>query len=226
MKNKFLPIMGMLLCLAFQTNAQTYNLHWGGAIWGTTPAAFPFPSYDDTAYNLAGSGVNVIVEIKNRNGATVNNSSVAANTPTNSTAFQNNTPKVGAALSAWFLPGSTGSNPLAMLVDWNDLASTVTTRIIFSQPVKDVQFYLGDMDRAATVTYVDRFTFTAKNNGVAVANPVVTKFQPTVTGGDTVLINGNSAYGNSATGNSYNAATNSITTQGATIFVQIGRAHV
>jgi hypothetical protein len=75
------------------------------------------------------------------------------------------------------------------------------------------------MDRTNPLSYVDRFTFTATNNGVAVPNPIVTKFQAAFTAPDTVLISGNSAFGNSAL-SAGNSATNALTAQGATILVQ------
>jgi hypothetical protein len=145
----------------------------------------------------------------------------AAGTAADNNAFQNNTPITGAAGGInWFLPGTTGGSPLVQWVDWSTLTSNTTTKITFSQPVTNVSFYLGDMDRGTgAVTYVDRVTFTGKNGAVVVSNPIVTKFQPTGTGVDTVLISGNSAYGNSALANG-NSGTSNPLAQGATILVQ------
>ncbi len=224
MKN-LLPVLFFILLLVggHCSHAQTYNLHWGGTIWGATPAAWAPKTFANISNNVGGSGVNVGVNIQNSSpviSATVGGNTSATTTAANN-AFQYSTPIIGAYAGLnWMLPGSTGNSTLGMSIDWDALTYNVTTTINFSQPVKDVQFYLGDMDRTSPLTYVDRFTFTGKNNGVLVANPVVTKFQPTLSGGDTVLINGNSAFGNSSTTNNYNASTTSLTTQGATIFVQ------
>ncbi len=225
MKIQILLFLGILLGSTFQSKSQTYNLHWGGTIWGGTPRTFQNKTFKDTAYNLGGSNVNVTVDIHNSSRPvgqdTTNNSTTATN---NGNYFQFQTPKIGSTNTTtpltWFLPGSTGFSPLTYFMDWTDMTYNVTTTIKFSQPVKDVQFYLGDMDRTTPLTYVDRFTFTGTNNGVLAANPVVTKFQPTITGVDTVLINGNTAYGNSSSTNNYNANSTSAVTQGATIFVQ------
>ena len=218
MKKNLILLLVCLSCFATNSIAQTYNLHWGGAIWGATPAAWAPKTFSTVANNVGGSGVNVNVGIVNSSAA----GNVSAATTAANNAFQYNTPTVGAALVGWYLPGSTGFSPLSMLMDWDALTSTVTTTITFSQPVTEVQFYLGDMDRTSTVTYVDRFTFTGSKNGVAVPNPIISKYQGTATGGDTVLINANQAYGNAATTNNYNSGTSSPTNQGATILVKFG----
>ena len=108
---------------------------------------------------------------------------------------------------------------MVLWVDWADLTQTVTTVIKFSRPVTAVTVYLGDMDRTNPLSYVDRFTFTATNNGVAVPNPIVTKYQAAFTAPDTVLISGNTAYGNAAL-SAGNSGTSSLTSQGATILVK------
>ncbi len=222
---RYLLVSIVLLFASNFLQAQTYNLHWGGAIWGTTPRVFANKTFKDTAFNIGGSNVNVFVDIHNSSRPvgqdTSNNSTTATN---NGNYFQFQTPKIGSTNTTtplnWFLPGSTGFSPLTLFMDWTDMTYNVTTTIKFSQPVKDVQFYLGDMDRTAPLTYVDRFTFTGTKNGVAAPNPVVTKFQPTLVGVDTVLINGNSAYGNASSTNNYNSSSTSLTTQGATVFLQ------
>ena len=225
MKTITLLLFSILMCCAFQSKSQTYNLHWGGAIWGSTPRTFQNKTFKDTANNIGGSNVNVTVDIHNSAIAIGQDTSNSSTTATNNgNCFQFQTPKIGPTNTTtpltWFLPGSTGFNPLTLYMDWKDMIYNVTTTIKFSQPVKDVQFYLGDMDRSTgTVTYVDRFTFTGKNGTTVVQNPVVTKFQPTQSGPDTVLINGNSAYGNAVLANA-NSGTNSLTTQGATVFIQ------
>ena len=208
MKKPNLLFCIILLCSAFKSTGQTYNLHWGSTSWVG-------PTYSKTITNIGGSGIDASVVITNTSPAgNVSAAGAAAND-----AFQFNSPIVGAANNAWFLPGATGGSPLVEYVDWNLLTSTVTTVITFTRPVSNVSFYLGDMDRTNPLSYVDRFTFTGKNGVVAVPNPIVTKFQATATGPDTVLISGNSAFGNQALTNG-NAATNSITSQGATIYVQ------
>lgn len=177
--------------------AQTYNLHWGSAGWTAG-------STSGTITNIGGSGVSATVTMVNS----------AAGT------WLNTTPTVGTTGGInWFLPGLTAGNPMVLWVDWANLTSTVTTAIKFSRPVTNISFYLGDMDRTNPLSYVDRFTFTATNNKVAVPNPIVTKFQAAFTAPDTVLISGNTAYGNAALSNG-NSGTNSLTTQGATILVQ------
>ena len=211
MKKNLLVLLVCINLFAITSFAQTYNLHWGSTSWVG-------PTYSKAIPNVGGSGININVGIVNSSAA--GNVSAAAGATNN--AFQYNTPTVGAALVAWYLPGSTGNSPLAMLMDWDGLTSTVTTTITFSQPVTDVQFYLGDMDRTTPLTYVDRFTFTGSKNGVAVPNPIISKYQGTVTGADTVLINANQAYGNGSTTNNYNAGTSSPTNQGATILLQYG----
>jgi len=198
MKAKFylLFLFTTLFC-AQVINAQTYNLHWGSAGWTAG-------STSGTITNIGGSGVTATVTMTNS----------AAGT------YQNSSPIVGTTGGInWFLPGLTGGNPMVLWVDWANLTSTVTTEINFSRPVTNVSFYLGDMDRTNPLSYVDRFTFTATNNGVAVPNPIVTKFQAAFTAPDTVLISGNTAYGNSALSNG-NSGTSSLTSQGATILVQ------
>jgi large repetitive protein len=199
----------LAIVLSLQSNAQTYNLHWGSTAWGTQ-------TYSKNIANISGSGIDAAVTIVNSSAAG-NISAAAASADNNG--FQYNCPTVGTANIAWFLPGTTGSNPLVEYVDWTTLTSNVTTTITFTQPVTNVSFYLGDMDRTSPLSYVDRATFTGKLNGSAVPNPIVTKFQATNTGADTVIIGGNSAWGNSTIANG-NAQTNSILTQGATIFVQ------
>ena len=225
MKTTKLLLFSILMCCAFQSKSQTYNLHWGGAIWGSTPRTFQNKTFKDTANNIGGSNVNVTVDIHNSSRPvgqdTSNNITTATN---NGNYFQFQTPKIGSTNTTtpltWFLPGSTGFSPLTMFMDWTDMTYNVTTTIKFSQPVKDVQFYLGDMDRSTgVITYLDRFTFTGKNGTTVVQNPVITKFQPTLSGADTVLISGNSAYGNSTLPDA-NAGTNSLVTQGATVFIQ------
>ena len=213
LKKAFLPIL--LIIFSFSSsihlNAQTYNLHWGSTSWVG-------PTYLKTVSNIGGSGIGATVVINNTSPAgNVSAAGAAAND-----AFQNNTPAVGVVGGVnWFLPGATAGSALIEWMDWTTLTSTVTTVITFTRPVNGVSFYVGDMDRAATLTYVDRFTFTGKNGTVAVPNPIVTKFQATATGVDTVLISGNAAFGNSTLA-SGNSATNSITTQGATVYVQFG----
>ena len=210
MKNSTKLLTGLVaIFLFFSASAQTYNLHWGSTSWVN-------PSYGITVSNIGGSGINATVAITN-SGAGGNTS--AAGLVADNNAFQNNTPSV-AGTTAFFLPGTTAGNPLVQHVDWSVLTATVTTVITFSRPVDNVSFYLGDMDRTSPVSYIDRFTFTGKKNGVTVASPIVTKFQATASGADTVLISGNTAYGNAALTPNGNAATNSITTQGATINVQ------
>jgi Secretion system C-terminal sorting domain len=196
------------------SQAQSYNLHWGSAAWTAG-------SFSKTITNINGSGIDAAV--------TINSSNALGNVSTASTTgidqFIYSTPKVGVANVAWFLPGTTGPNPLVQYVDWSTINDRVTTTITFSQPITNVSFYLGDMDRASPLTYVDRVTFTGSLNGTLVPNPIVTKFQATkaIAGvaTDTVLINGNTAYGNSAgAGANINAGTSSIETQGATILVK------
>ena len=215
MRSKTYTLLLLLFAAFFSVNlvkAQTYNLHWGSTTWVG-------PTYLKTVTNIGGSGIGATVVITNTSPA----GNVSAATTAANDAFQNNSPIVGATGgSNWFLPGTTAGNPLVEWMDWTTLTSTVTTVITFTRPVSGVSFYVGDMDRSTTVTYVDRFTFTGKNGTVAVPNPIVTKFQATATGADTVLISGNSAYGNSAAGFNFNSATNSITTQGATVYVQFG----
>jgi large repetitive protein len=212
MKNRTFTFGCLLLAivLSLQSKAQTYNLHWGSTSWVG-------PTYSKTITNIGGSGIDA--------GVVITNTSPAGNVSTLTTAandaFQYNSPIVGAAAGTnWFLPGTTGNSPLVEIVDWATLTSTVTTVITFTKPVNNISFYVGDMDRSTTVTYIDRFSFTGKNGAVAVSNPIVTKFQATKTGADTVLISGNTAYGNSTF--NANAATNSIVTQGATVYVQFG----
>ena len=189
-------------------NAQTYNLHWGSTAWVG-------PTYLKTITNIDGSGINADVVITNTSPAgNVSAAGAAANN-----AFQYNSPTVGVANLNWFLPGTTAGNPLVEYVDWNTLTSTVTTVITFSRPVSGVSFYVGDMDRSNTLSYIDRFTFTAKNGTVVTTNPIITKFQAAYNNPDTVLISGNSAYGNSTLANA-NSSTTSMTTQGATVYVQ------
>jgi large repetitive protein len=200
----------LLMVISINSFAQTYNLHWGSA--GITAGTF-----NKTITNVDGSGITAVLSILN-SGAGGN--TTAAGTAADNNAFQNNTPITGAAGAInWFLPGTTGSNPLVQWVDWSTLTSNTTTKITFSQPVTNVSFYLGDMDVSTAVTYVDRITFTGKNGAIVVPNPIVTKFQATKSGLDTVLISGNSAYGNSAMPGG-NATTGSPVNQGATIQVQ------
>ncbi len=211
-KKALLPILLLVVTLFCSNilNAQTYNLNWGSTSWVG-------PTYSKTVTNIGGSGIDATVVITNTSPAgNVSAPGAAAND-----AFQNNSPIVGATGGVnWFLPGTTAGSPLVQWVNWNTLTSTVITVITFTRPVNGVSFYVGDMDRTSPLTYVDRMTFTGKNGTVAVPNPIVTKFQATATGPDTVLISGNSAFGNSTF--NANAATNSITTQGATVYVQFG----
>ena len=213
MKTKIYTLLLLLLTTVFCNNllkAQTYNLHWGSTAWVG-------PTYAKTLTNIGGSGIGAQINITN-SGSGGNSSAVGTSVDNN--AFQNNSPIVGATGGInWFLPGSTGGNPLVQWVDWSTLTSTVTTVITFTRPVDNVSFYLGDMDRAATLSYVDRFTFTALNGTASVPNPIVTRFQASFTAPDTVLISGNSAFGNQALANG-NSGTSSATTQGATIQVQ------
>jgi large repetitive protein len=204
-------LLSMLLVISISSFAQTYNLHWGSVGWADS-------TYGKNITNIAGSGINANV--------TITNSSPAGNVSTNTTAvndaFQYKTPKIGAANNAWFLPGSTGANPLVEYMNWTTMTSSVTTTITFSQPVTNVTLYVGDMDRTNPLSYVDSINFVGKLNGITVPNPIVTRFQATNAGGvDTVLLNGNAAYGNGAgaTAN-INASTNSVITQGATILIQ------
>lgn len=208
MKKNF-TLWVLLLMSVSILKAQTYNLHWGSTSWVG-------PTYAKNITNIGGSGIDAAVTITN-SGSGGNTSAAGASADNN--AFQYNCPKVGAANVAWFLPGTTGANPLVQYVDWSVLTSKVTTVITFTKPVTNVSFYLGDMDRTDPLTYVDRATFTAQLNGVAVPNPIVTKFQAAINSPDTVLISGNSAYGNSAL-TAGNAGTTSIRNQGATILVQ------
>ncbi|MBK6385104.1 MAG: T9SS type A sorting domain-containing protein [Chitinophagaceae bacterium] len=211
-KKALLPILLLVVTLFCSNilNAQTYNLNWGSTSWVG-------PTYSKTVTNIGGSGIDATVVITNTSPAgNVSAPGAAAND-----AFQNNSPIVGATGGVnWFLPGTTAGSPLVQWVNWNTLTSTVITVITFTRPVNGVSFYVGDMDRTSPLTYVDRITITGKNGTVAVPNPIVTKFQATATGPDTVLISGNSAFGNSTF--NANAATNSITTQGATVYVQFG----
>ena len=210
---KILTKTAALCCLLFIVNSvksQTYNLHWGSTSWVG-------PTYSKTITNIDGSGIDASVVITNTSPA----GNISASGASANDAFQYNSPTVGVANIAWFLPGSTGSNPLVEYVDWTTLTSTVTTVITFTRPVTAISFYVGDMDRTNPLSYVDRFTFTAKNGIVTAPNPIITKFQAAYTPPDTVLISGNTAYGNSALSNG-NAGTNSITTQGATVYVQYG----
>ncbi len=205
-------ILSLLMFISINSFSQTYNLHWGSA--GITAGTF-----NKTITNVDGSGITAVLSIVNSSAA---GNITATGTAADNNAFQNNTPITGAAGGiTWFLPGTTGFNPLVQWVDWTTLTTNTTTKITFSQPVTTVSFYLGDMDRASGValTYVDRVTFTAKNGNVNVPNPIVTKFQATRAGADTVLISGNSAYGN-ATLTDANAGTSSPVAQGATILVQ------
>lgn len=209
MKSALLTLAVCLCIFSTQnSSAQTYNLHWGSTGWVG-------PTYNKTITNIGGSGIDATVAIVNNSPA----GNVSASGASANDAFQYNTPTVGPANIAWFLPGSTGTNPLVEYVDWNSLTSNVTTTITFSRPVFDVSFYLGDMDRTNPLSYVDRTTFVGKNGTVTVPNPTVTKFQATFTPPDTVLINGNQAYGNASLSNG-NAGTSSITTQGCTILIR------
>ena len=209
-------ILSLLMVISINSFAQTYNLHWGSTAWTG-------PTYSKTITNINGSGIDAAVTINNSNA--VGNISATGATADNN-GFQFNCPTVGAANVAWFLPGTTGTNPLVEYVDWSTFNDSVITTITFTRPVNNVSFYLGDMDRAPGPTYVDKVTFTGSLNGTAVPNPIVTKFQATKTGADTVIINGNTAYGNAsgasagAAGDGLNAGTNSMVTQGATILVQ------
>ena len=200
-----------MMVTSISSFAQTYNLHWGSA--GITAGTF-----NRTITNVDGSGITAALSIVNSSAA---GNITAVGTAANNNAFQNNTPNVGAAGGiTWFLPGTTGFSPLVQWVDWTTLTTNTTTRITFSQPVTNVSFYLGDMDRAgATPTYIDRITFTGRNGNIVVPTPIVTKFQATRAGADTVLISGNSAFGNATLANA-NSGTSSATTQGATIQVQ------
>lgn len=203
------PFLLVILLVATSCiQAQTYTLHWGSVSWTG-------PTYSKTITSIGGSGIDASVVITNTSPA----GNISSATTATNDAFQNNTPAVGTVGgTAWFLPGTTAGNPLVESVDWNGLSSTVTTVITFTRPVNNISFYVGDMDRTSPLSYVDRFTFTGKYGTAAVPPPVVTKFQATVSGADTVLISGNSAFGNQAF--NANAATNSITTQGATVYVQ------
>ncbi|MGC4102799.1 beta strand repeat-containing protein [Ferruginibacter sp.] len=211
MKKVPLLLCSLLLCCALVSHAQTYNLHWGSTSWTG-------PTYSKNVTNIGGSGIDATVVITNTSPA----GNISSATTATNDAFQNNTPAVGTVGgTAWFLPGSTGGSPLVESVDWSSLTSTVTTVITFTKPVSSVSFYVGDMDRTNPLSYIDRFTFTGKKGTVAVSNPIVTKFEATVTAPDTVLISGNTAYGNQALSGG-NAATNSIANQGATVYVQFG----
>ena len=209
-------ILSLLMVVSFSSFAQTYNLHWGSTAWTG-------PTYSKTITNINGSGIDAAVTINNSNA--VGNISATGATADNN-GFQFNCPTVGAANVAWFLPGTTGTNPLVEYVDWSTFNDSVITTITFTRPITNVSFYLGDMDRTTGPTYVDKVTFTGSLNGTAVPNPIVTKFQATKTGADTVIINGNTAYGNAsgasagAAGDGLNAGTSSIVNQGATILVQ------
>lgn len=205
------PILPFLFVLAFSftVNAQTYTLRWANASWGA-------PMYSNTITNIGGSNINATVAITNTSPA----GNVSAPATAANDAFQHNSPRVGATGGInWFLPGTTAGSPLVHWVDWNTLTSTVITTITFSRPVDGVSFYVGDMDRTSPLTYVDRITFTATKNGVAVPNPIITKYQPTLVAPDTIIISGNTAYGNSTLANG-NAGTSSFSTQGATVYVQ------
>lgn len=212
MRANFTKALLFALCLtaySLHSFSQTYNLHWGATAWTA-------PTYAKSLTNVGGSGIDASVTITN-SGSGGNTSAAGASADNN--AFQYNCPAVGAANIAWYLPGSTGFNPLALYVDWSTTTPNVTTRITFTKPVNNVSFYLGDMDRTDPLSYVDRATFTGRNGTVTVPNPVVTKYAATAGTVDTVLIGGNQAYGNSALANG-NAGTSNFVKQGATIHVQ------
>lgn len=205
-----LLLLGAFLCLSVSPSfSQNYTLHWGSTSWAGG-------TFLKTVTNIGGSGVDATI--------TITNSSPAGNVTTATTAvnnaFQYNSPAVGAVAGAnWYMPGSTTTNPLVYVIDWTALTYNVTTKITFSRAVNGVSLYIGDMDRTNPLSYVDRITITGKKGTATVPNPMIVKFQPTETQPDTVLIQGNTAYGNATLSNG-NVATTSMASQGSTIFVQ------
>lgn len=213
MKKLIKLFLGGLLCLLVNSvSAQNYILRWVNGNW--TAAA-----WSQSFTNIGGSGVNATLTINNTGpgGNTTNTTGATAN----SNAFQYNSPNISPNTPGvnFYLPGSTGINALTEVVDWTALTYSVSNVITFSRPVSGVSFYVGDIDRTNPVTYVDRFTFTGRLNGVAVPNPIVTKYQASRTSPDTILIAGNQAYGNSVLTNG-NSSTRTPASQGATVFVQ------
>lgn len=209
MKKSISIFLSLLLFIATIGNAQTYSLRWANASWTA-------PTYSKTITNVGGSGVDATVSITNTSPA----GNVSSSGASTNNAFQYNTPGVGAFGSInWYLPGATGYNPLVLWVDWNALTYTVVTKISFSRPVDAVSFYLGDMDRTNPLTYVDRVNVTGKKGNTTAPAPIITKYMPTLSGQDTVLISGNTAYGNAALSNG-NAGTSSPLSQGSTIWIK------
>jgi hypothetical protein len=191
-EKKLLTLLLLCFAIADHLSAQTYSLDWSGSyspawVAGTT---------NRTTNNVGSSGINITTSF--------------VNSAANST-WQNSTPAVGNVGSiAWTLPGSTGTGSMVLWVDWANTQQKITCTILFSAPIANPSFYVGDIDKSdASVTntdnYLDRITVTGTTPASTTLNSTVTKFNS----GSTIINTGsNAAWANNIAGQGGNAPTN------------------
>lgn len=135
-------------------SAQTYNLDWGSSF---------VPAWSDgglTGYapNVA-PGVDVSVTVYNNQPASwtyiTGSVKAPAVSPTNSRS------------GFFYMPSSYPVSSLMELdADWTSTSGYLTIEYVFSQPVYDVSFYVGDIDKydPNDPRYIDRVGFSAYNS--------------------------------------------------------------
>ncbi len=196
--------------LLFVTKANSQTLDWSSSF----SPAWVDAGTSGTASNVGGSGINVSVAITNSQSGTYQDITgggiIAPAVNTNN----------GRA-NFFILAGSTDA--LEIDVDWTNKTAFVDAVYSFSQPVYNLVFRVGDIDKRSSNsnTFYDRVTITGLNGTASVLPQSITAVNAT---GNYVTISGNVAHANTTSGVGGNASTNSTSasTQQGTVQVDFG----
>ncbi|WP_205510702.1 T9SS type A sorting domain-containing protein [Longitalea arenae] len=196
-KKVLLPAFQFLFLCFVNIQANSQTLDWSSSF----SPAWTDGSVSGTATNVSGFGTNVSVSVNNSQAGTYQQVTTGVNAPAVNT---NN------GRSNFFILAGT-TDALEIDVNWTSNTAYVDVIYNFSQPVYNLSFRVGDIDKAgpSSTTYFDRVTITGQNGATAVLPQTIT---PVNASGNYIVISGNVVHANTTAGVGGNANTNSTAT--------------